>query len=140
QGFAQVTNPPIDPLRESSVMSLETSIGREHNVFNETASHAHRVALPWPVLNYVKYQTLIGLDQRHYRNQRFSLNYDPQVSGLRPAIESLVESCLQAVKSGSTILVLSDRDISRDTLTMPAPLAVGAVHQALMRAHERTRA
>ncbi len=140
QGFAQVTNPPIDPLRESSVMSLETSIGREHNVFNETASHAHRVTLPWPVLNYVKYQTLLGLDQRHYRNQRFSLNYDPEVQGLRAAIESLVADCLQAVKSGTTILVLSDRDISRDTLTMPAPLAVGAVHQALMRAHERTRA
>jgi len=140
QGFAQVTNPPIDPLRESSVMSLETSIGREHNVFNETASHAHRVSLPWPVLNFVKYQTLLGLDQRHYRNQRFSLNYDPQAFNLRSAIEDLVQSCLQAVKSGTTILVLSDRDISRDTLTMPAPLAVGAVHQALMRAHERTRA
>ncbi len=140
QGFAQVTNPPIDPLRESSVMSLETSIGREHNVFNETASHAHRVVLPWPVLNFVKYQTLLGLDQRHYRNQRFSLNFDPQVHGLKTAIEGLVENCVQAVKAGVTILVLSDRDISRETLTMPAPLAVGAVHQALMRAHERTRA
>jgi len=140
QGFAQVTNPPIDPLRESSVMSLETSIGREHNVFNETASHAHRVVLPWPVLNFVKYQTLLGLDQRHYRSQRFSLNYDPQSFGLKAAIEDLIENCLQAVKSGVTILVLSDRDISRETLTMPAPLAIGAVHQALMRAHERTRA
>jgi len=139
QGFAQVTNPPIDPLRESSVMSLETSIGREHNVFNETASHAHRVVLPWPVLNFVKYQTLLGLDQRHYRNQRFSLNYDPQSFGLKAAIEDLIENCLRAVKSGVTILVLSDRDISRETLTIPAPLAVGAVHQALMRAHERTR-
>ncbi len=140
QGFAQVTNPPIDPLRESAVMSLETSIGREHNVFQETASHAHRVVLPWPVLNYVKYQTLLGLDQRHYRNQRYSLNYDPQQYGLRSAIEALVADCLASVKSGVTILVLSDRDISYERLTIPAPLAVGAVHQALMRAHERTRA
>ena len=59
-------------------MSLETSIGREHNVFHETASHAHRVVLPWPVLNYVKYQTLLNLDQRYYRHVRFSLNYRPQ--------------------------------------------------------------
>ncbi len=140
QSFAQVTNPPIDPLRESAVMSLETSIGREHNVFHETASHAHRVVLPWPVLNYVKYQTLLGLDQRFYRNQRFSLNYDPQTNDLRNAIEQLVADCLAAVEGGATILVLSDRDISADTLTLPAPLAVGAVHQALMRAHERTRA
>ena len=140
QGFAQVTNPPIDPLRESAVMSLETSIGREHNVFHETASHAHRVILPWPVLNYVKYQTLLGLDQRHYRNQRYSLNYDPQQHSLRSAIEDLVAQCLAAVRSGVTVLVLSDRDICRERLTMPAPLAVGAVHQALMRAHERTRA
>ena len=58
-------------LRESAVMSLETCIGREHNVFHETASHAHRVQLPWPVLNYVKYQTLLGLDQRYYRNKWF---------------------------------------------------------------------
>ncbi|MEJ8568665.1 glutamate synthase large subunit [Elongatibacter sediminis] len=140
QSFAQVTNPPIDPLRESAVMSLETSIGHEHNVFHETASHAHRVVLPWPVLNYVKYQTLLGLDQRHYRNMRFSLNYNPAEHDLRGAILALVDACLQAVESGATILVLTDRDISRDHLTIPAPLAVGAVHQALMRAHERTRA
>jgi glutamate synthase (NADPH/NADH) large chain len=139
QNFAQVTNPPIDPLRESAVMSLETSIGREHNVFLETASHAYRVVLPWPVLNYVKYQTLLGLDQRYYRNQRFSLNFDPSQRNLREAIEALVEDCVNAAKSGSNILVLSDRDISRENLTIPAPLAVGAVHQALMRALERTR-
>lgn len=140
QCFAQVTNPPIDSLREAAGMSLETSIGREHNVFQETASHSHRVVLPWPVLNYVKYQTLLGLDQRFYRNVRLSLNYDPQVCDLRGAIENLAESCLQATRSGATILLLTDRDIRREYLTIPAPLAIGAVHQTLMQAHERTRA
>ena len=134
QSFAQVTNPPIDPLRESAVMSLETCIGREHNVFHETASHAYRVLLPWPVLNYVKYQTLLGLDQRYYRNVRFSLNYDPDSQDLKAALEDLSESCVSAVHGGATILVLSDRDLSRDRLPMPAPLAVGAVHQGLLRA------
>jgi glutamate synthase (NADPH/NADH) large chain len=140
QSFAQVTNPPIDPLRESAVMSLETCIGREHNVFHETASHAYRVLLPWPVLNYVKYQTLLGLDQRYYRNVRFSLNYEPDTQSLREALESLVESCVSAVQGGATIIVLSDRDISRERLPIPAPLAIGAVHQGLLRASERPNA
>ncbi len=140
QSFAQVTNPPIDPLRESAVMSLETCIGREHNVFHETASHAYRVLLPWPVLNYVKYQTLLDLDQRYYRNVRFSLNYDPNSQSLREALESLVEVCVGAVQGGATILVLSDRDISRNRLPLPAPLAVGAVHQGLLKAGERPNA
>ena len=140
QSFAQVTNPPIDPLRESAVMSLETCIGREHNVFHETASHAYRVLLPWPVLNYVKYQTLLDLDQRFYRNVRYSLNFDPDAHNLREALENLAESCVSAVQGGATILVLSDRDIARDRLPIPAPLAVGAVHQALLQASERPNA
>ncbi len=140
QSFAQVTNPPIDPLRESAVMSLETCIGREHNVFHETASHAYRVLLPWPVLNYVKYQTLLGLDQRYYRNVRFSLNYDMAANSLREALESLVEACVSSIKGGATIIVLSDRDIARDRLLIPAPLAVGAVHQGLLKAGERPNA
>jgi glutamate synthase (NADPH/NADH) large chain len=140
QSFAQVTNPPIDPLRESAVMSLETCIGREHNVFHETASHAYRVLLPWPVLNYVKYQTLLGLDQRYYRNVRFSLNFDPGSGGLEKALQNLADSCVAAVQGGATIIVLSDRDIRRGCLPMPAPLAVGAVHHGLLKAGERPNA
>jgi len=140
QSFAQVTNPPIDPLRESAVMSLETCIGREYNVFQETSSHAYRVLLPWPVLNYVKYQTVLNLDQRYYRHKRFDLNFDPRESDLRSALETLGESCVSAVKAGVTIMVLSDRDIAQDKLVIPAPLAVGAVHQALLWAGERPNA
>ena len=140
QSFAQVTNPPIDPLRESAVMSLETCIGREHNVFHETASHAHRVLLPWPVLNYVKYQTLLGLDQRYYRSMRFNLNYQPSEIDLQGALAGLTESCVSAVQNGATIIVLSDRDIAQHTLLMPAPLAVGAVHEGLLKAGERPNA
>ena len=140
QSFAQVTNPPIDPLRESAVMSLETCIGREHNVFHETASHAYRVLLPWPVLNYVKYQTLLGLDQRYYRNVRLSLNYQPESENLEQALSSLVETCVDAIRGGATIILLTDRDISRKRLPIPAPLAVGAVHQGLLNAGERPNA
>ncbi len=91
QQFAQVTNPPIDSLRERSAMSLETLIGREHNIFQETSTQAHRVVLPWPVLNVVKYRKLFELDQRWYRNQTFSLNYAPQ-EGLHAALDSAFRS------------------------------------------------
>ncbi len=140
QSFAQVTNPPIDPLRESGAMSLETCIGREYNVFQETSSHAHRVLLPWPVLNYVKYQTLLNLNQRYYRNKRFDLNFDPGQTDLKGALESLGQACIDAVRDGVTIIVLSDRDIDQEQLVIPAPLAVGAVHQSLLRAGERPNA
>jgi glutamate synthase (NADPH/NADH) large chain len=140
QSFAQVTNPPIDPLRESAVMSLETCIGREHNVFHETASHSNRVLLPWPVLNYVKFKTLLGLDQRYYRNVHFSLNFDPSKTDLGSALKKLATDCTGAVEDGATVIVLSDRDIANGLLPMPAPLAVGAIHQALLKSGQRPNA
>ncbi len=132
QQFAQVTNPPIDSLRERSAMSLETLIGREHNIFQETSTQAHRVVLPWPVLNVVKYRKLFELDQAWYRNQTFSLNYAPQ-EGLRAALMRLSDEVSKAVAEGVVVVVLTDRDISRDKLPMHAALATGAVHQRLIK-------
>jgi glutamate synthase (NADPH/NADH) large chain len=132
QQFAQVTNPPIDPLREQSSMSLETLFGREHNIFRETTTHAYRVLLPWPVLNIVKYRRLMELDQRWYRNQVFSLNYS--VDGtLEQALNQLCDKVSKAVSEGVVMVVLTDRDIAPDKLPMHASLAVGAVHQRLIR-------
>src|SRR5690606_4576878 len=82
QQFAQVTNPPIDPLREAIVMSLETCIGAERNVFEETADHADRAILSTPVLSYAKYHNLLDIDRPGYRSERLSLHYDPAL-GLR---------------------------------------------------------
>ena len=132
QQFAQVTNPAIDSLREVSAMSLETIFGREHNIFQETNTHAHRVVLPWPVLNIVKYRKLLELDQRHYRHQPFSLNYGADMT-LREALERLCDAVVEAVRDGVVIVVLSDRDIAPDTLPIHAALATGAVHQRLVR-------
>ena len=132
QQFAQVTNPPIDPLRELSAMSLETLFGREHNIFQETSTQAHRVVLPWPVLNVVKYRKLFELDQRWYRNQTFSLNYDPQ-EGLQAALKRLSDEVSESVEGGAVIIVLTDRDIDQHKLPMHAALATGAVHQRLIK-------
>jgi glutamate synthase (NADPH/NADH) large chain len=132
QQFAQVTNPAIDSLREGSSMSLETLIGREHNVFQETSTHAHRVLLPWPVLNIVKYRKLLELDQRFYKNETFSLNYD-ESDDLKSSILRLCDQVSDAVSDGAVIIVLTDRDVAADKIPMHAALATGAVHQRLIK-------
>jgi len=131
QQFAQVTNPAIDSLREKSAMSLETLIGREHNIFQETHTQAHRVVLPWPVLNVVKYRALLELDQRYYKKDTFSLNYDPQ-EGLQTALSRLSGQVSESVADGTVLIVLTDRDVSQGKLPMHAALATGAVHQRLI--------
>ena len=131
QQFAQVTNPAIDPLREASAMSLETSFGREHNIFQETSTQAHRVVLPWPVLNVVKFRKLLELDQRWYRKETFSLNYDEN-EGLQTALDRLSSEVSESVDDGAVMIVLSDRDVVEGKLPMHAALATGAVHQRLI--------
>ncbi len=131
QMFAQVTNPPIDPLREKHVMSLATCIGREQNVFDEAQSHAYRVMFQSPVLVYSDLQQLLHLEQNHYRHVILDLNYAPEL-GLRKAIEQLAESAGKAVREGAVLLVLSDRHITQDSLPIPAAMAVGAVQRTLV--------
>ncbi|MGL5304550.1 MAG: glutamate synthase large subunit, partial [Aeromonas sp.] len=131
QMFAQVTNPPIDPLRENHVMSLATCIGREQNVFNETFGHAHRVLFQSPILLYSDFHQLLALEGEYYRHQVISLNFKPE-EGLEAAINRICDEANTAAKSGTVLLVLSDRDISADTLPIPAAMAVGAVQRTLV--------
>ncbi|MBA6329040.1 glutamate synthase large subunit [Colwellia sp. MB02u-6] len=132
QQFAQVTNPPIDPLRERYVMSLGTCIGREHNVFNETTDHADRILFATPVLMYTGLKQLRELDPEHYRSDTLTLNYD-QAEGLEAAIIRLCDEAETLVRDKNTvILVLSDRHIDKGMLPIPAAMAVGAVQKRLV--------
>lgn len=131
QQFAQVTNPPIDPLRESIVMSLETCLGRELSVFTESEAHAHRIVLRSPVLSPVKYRALIDLDNKAYASQSFSLVYDQNASTLKQALEKLLDDVIIAVKAGITIVVLSDFKLVQGQGVIHALLATGAVHHRL---------
>ncbi len=132
QQFAQVTNPPIDPLRERYVMSLSTSIGREQNVFNETTGHADRITFSTPILMYTGLKQLRELDPEHYRSDTLTLNYDPE-EGLKNAIIRLCDEAEDLVRNKDTvILVLSDRQIHPGLLPIPAPMAVGAVQKRLV--------
>ncbi|NQY63699.1 MAG: glutamate synthase large subunit [Alteromonadaceae bacterium] len=132
QQFAQVTNPPIDPLREKYVMSLGTCIGREHNVFNETTGHADRISFSTPILMYTGLKQLRELDPEHYRSDTLTLNYDPE-EGLAAAITRLCDESVELVREKNTvILVLSDRQIHSGLVSIPAAMAVGAVQKRLV--------
>ena len=132
QQFAQVTNPPIDPLRERYVMSLGTCIGREHNVFNETTGHADRILFDTPILMYTGLKQLRELDPEHYRSDTLTLNYDPE-EGLEAAVRRLCDEAAELVRDKDTvILVLSDRQIHKGLIPIPAAMAVGAVQKRLV--------
>ncbi|WP_215404574.1 glutamate synthase large subunit [Vibrio gigantis] len=131
QKFAQVTNPPIDPLREKHVMSLATSIGQEMNVFCETDGHAYRVTFNSPVLLYSDMQQLIQLNQKHYGHTILSLHYDPAEKDLEKAINDLCDRAVQEVRDGAVLVVLSDKNLERGKLPVPAAMAVGAVQTRL---------
>jgi glutamate synthase (NADPH/NADH) large chain len=132
QQFAQVTNPPIDPLREQIVMSLECSLGAEGNMFIETAERADRLLVDSPVLSEGKFKKLLALDDAKYAHQIISLQYAPE-EGLQAAIERICQTAVAAVRAGTVVLVLSDRDILRGQLPVHALLAVGAVQHRLVR-------
>ncbi|MDH5977577.1 glutamate synthase large subunit [Vibrio splendidus] len=131
QKFAQVTNPPIDPLREKHVMSLATSIGQEMNVFCETDGHAYRVTFDSPVLLYSDMQQLLQLNQKHYGHTILSMHYDPAEKELEQAINDLCDRAVQDVRDGAVLVVLSDKGLEKGKLPVPAAMAVGAVQTRL---------
>ena len=137
QQFAQVTNPPIDSLRENHVMSLATCIGREQNVFNETSGHAHRVLFESPILVYTDLKQLRDFDQEWYHNERIDLHYNVE-EGLENAIKRICNEVVDAVKNrNAAFVILSDRKVTKETLPIPAAMAVGAVQRRLVHAQLR---
>ncbi|MCU7555460.1 glutamate synthase large subunit [Alteromonas sp. ASW11-19] len=132
QQFAQVTNPPIDPLRENHVMSLATCIGREQNVFSETSGYADRVLFESPVLMYTDLKQLREFNPDNYYSEVVELQY-AQEEGLKKAIERICNEVEYLVKQKrAAFVVLSDRNIKPNRLTVPAAMAVGAVQRRLV--------
>ncbi len=131
QQFAQVTNPPIDPLREKIVMSLETCFGREHNLFNEAAEHADRLIVSSPILSEQKFVDLLAWHNDGYAHEIISLGYDPAKKSLRQAIVDIQDQAEKASRRGMVIVVLTDKDIPQNQLIVHAALATGAVHHRL---------
>lgn len=132
QQFAQVTNPPIDPLREAHVMSLATSIGREMNVFCEAEGQAHRLSFKSPILLYSDFKQLTTQDEEFYRADTLDCTFDPAETSLKETILALCDKAEALVKAGTVLLVLSDRNISVNRLPVPVPMIVGAVQTRLV--------
>jgi glutamate synthase (NADPH/NADH) large chain len=136
QLFAQVTNPPIDPIRESLVMTLATGLGPEGNTFEETPEQCHRLSLPGPILTNGQLAKLAAIrNEGIFETLPLSLLYpvDGGEGALEAAVERLCNSAVEAVDAGANILVLSDRDVDAAHAAIPALLAVSAVHQRLVR-------
>lgn len=132
QQFAQVTNPPIDSLRENHVMSLATCIGREQNVFSETSGYAHRVLFESPILMYTDLKQLREFDPEYYYSEKVDVNYLPE-EGLKKAIERICNEVEYLVKTKrATFVILSDREIKANKLPIPMAMAVGAVQKRLI--------
>ncbi|WP_434930288.1 glutamate synthase large subunit [Shewanella sp. HL-SH5] len=131
QKFAQVTNPPIDPLREKHVMSLATCVGREQNLFSETTGNAYRVMFNSPILLFSDFNQLLGLDSTNYRANTVDLNYDTHET-LKQAIHRITDEAERFARSGTTLLILSDRAVDKNAQVIPAAMAVGAVQTRLV--------
>ena len=137
QQFAQVTNPPIDSIRESNVMSLETYLGPDLNVFEEGSKHAHRLTIESPILSYRKFKQLQELENKKFTYTILDLNYDKEIK-LKDAISNLTKEAINAAKNNKVFIILSDKNIKKDKLPIHALLATGAVHHALIKNGLRT--
>jgi glutamate synthase (NADPH/NADH) large chain len=131
QAFAQVTNPPIDPLRERLVMSLTTQLGREGNVFSVAPENARQIVLNSPILSQRKLRQILAMPDFGANHVRIDLHY-PRSEGLQAALRRFCVEAESAVRQGSLVLHLSDRHPRADHLPAHALLALGAVHQHLV--------
>ena len=142
QRFAQVTNPPIDPLREELVMSLDVLLGRRRNIFREKAANARLIRIPSPVLLDSEFRRLASSGLPAFETESLSALFIPSqgVEGLQRALDKICRRALQAIESGKTLLILSDRGVDANHAPIPMLLAVGAVHHHLIREGKRMQA
>ncbi|HWT96098.1 MAG TPA: glutamate synthase large subunit, partial [Terriglobales bacterium] len=138
QNFSQVTNPPIDSLREARVMSLKTRLGNLGNVLDEDESQCRLLQLESPVLSTAEFEAM-----RAYMGESAAVidcTFDPKSgdNALRDAVQSVRRQAEDAVREGATHIILTDERVSRDRAAIPMILATGAVHVHLLRQQLRT--
>ena len=131
QQFAQVTNPPIDSLRESIVMSLQTQIGPEANIFVPLPQHAEQIVLSSPILSQRTLRQIVALADSGVPHEFIDLQYDAALD-LKAAILAVCDRAEAAVRGGKLVLLLSDRYLVEGKLPLHALLATGAVHHRLV--------
>ncbi len=142
QLFAQVTNPPIDSIREEVVMSVQASVGSERNLLDETPEHARQLVIENPILLDDELEALRQVDSDVFRAHTLDATWPVAEGpeGMEPALERLCREADAALAEGVNILVLSDRATGPERAPIPSLLAVGAVHHHLVRAGTRLQA
>ncbi|MCY0879355.1 MAG: glutamate synthase large subunit [Firmicutes bacterium] len=142
QLFAQVTNPPIDAIREEIVMGLPTTIGSEGNLLHPGPEACHQIILDTPILTNREFYKLVHIDEPGYQARTLSILYPVAEGGpgLEQQLERLFREADEAIREGVNILVLSDRGHDEIHAPIPALLAVSALHHHLIDAGTRTRA
>lgn len=141
QRFAQVTNPAIDSIREEVIMALDCYIGPEKNLLETTEAHAHRLRVPHPILSNEELASLKSMNYRGWRAKTIDITY-PSGSGKDGLVAALTEinaAAHSAIAEGYSLVVLSDRAVGPDRVAISSLLAVGSVHQHLVKAHARTQ-
>ncbi|KAH9646425.1 NADH-dependent glutamate synthase 1 [Citrus sinensis] len=141
QMFAQVTNPPIDPIREKIVTSMECMIGPEGVLTETTEEQCHRLSLKGPLLSIEEMEAIKRMNYRGWRSKVLDITYskDHGRRGLEETLDRICAEARDAIKEGYTLLVLSDRAFSSKRVAVSSLLAVGAVHHHLVKNLERTR-
>lgn len=141
QLFAQVTNPPIDSIREEIIMSLSSYVGPQGNLLTITPEHARMLRLEHPVLANNQLERIKRMDYRGWRSKTVDITY-PRAEGLdgfMSALDRIAEESERAIADGYSLVVLSDRPASRERVALSALLATGTVHHHLVRKAKRTQ-
>jgi len=140
QHFAQVSNPPIDPIRERLVMSLFTRLGESLNVLDETAAHTRQIHISHPVLSHGDFNKIINLKSEGFDHAVINATFPTtERGGMQNALDYICAEAEAAVRSGKKILIISNRAIEATRAAIPSLLAVGAIHHHLVDKRIRTK-
>ncbi|XP_033120494.1 putative glutamate synthase [NADPH] [Anneissia japonica] len=141
QLFAQVTNPPIDPIRESIVMSLACAIGPEANILEPCSLQCRRLYLEMPIISLQDLHVLKSTTHKGWKTKTIDITYPVAdgCDGLVPALDRICNNASEAVDDGYPLLVLSDRKAGRDRVHVSSMLALGAVHHHLIKTRQRMK-
>lgn len=141
QLFAQVTNPPVDAIREEVVMAENIMLGPEGNLLEETPEHCHRLYLKRPIISNEELEKIRHVKQGKLKATTLPIvfNVDEGTAGLEKAMEELFGEADQAIEKGFSILVLSDRKVNKDNAPIPSLLACSGLHHHLIRQGTRTK-
>ena len=140
QMFAQVTNPPIDPIRERFVMSTKTYLGKRGSILKETSQQANLITLESPILSKGSYDLLVSKEFSKDKSKVFDISFDKTKSNLEGFLDKLCEDVYEAVINKKSLIILSDRDVVKGNSVAPSLLVIGRVHQHLINKGVRLKA